>query len=86
MASEPIVPGYMRVITLDGARKGREYYFREGTPEFGITSLVPGSSEAAYYGGRLSGYGQYIYKVVAIWGFSFDTKVYGGVFHRLAYR
>jgi hypothetical protein len=72
----------MRVITIDGPRKHREYYFKEGTTEFGINSLVPGDVRAAYEGGRLSGYGQYIYKVYVMWG----TGIMVGMFDRLAYR
>jgi hypothetical protein len=80
--SEQVLPGYMRVITIDGPRKHREYYFKEGTTEFGINSLVPGDVRAAYEGGRLSGYGQYIYKVYVMWG----TGIMVGMFDRLAYR
>lgn len=79
--SEPLLPGYIRVITIDGPRKHREYIFKEGTIEFGITSLVPGSAWDVYNGGRVSGYGQYIYKVYMMWG----TGVYVGMFQRLAY-
>lgn len=83
--SERVIDGYMRVVCQDGPRKGREYYFRDGVPEFGINSPVPGDVRAVYEGGRMSGYGQYIYKVVAIWGASYWTKTYAGMFDRLAY-
>lgn len=84
--AEQVIDGYMRVICLDGPRKGREYYFRDNQREFGITSLVPGSAEAAFNGAPLSGYGQYIYKVIAVWGLSFAWKTYSGEFVRLAYK
>lgn len=83
--NEPVLDGYMRVITLDGPRKGREYYFKADTREFGINSPVPQDVMAAYYG-EVSGYGQYIYRVVAVWGLSPVTKTYGGLFVRLAYK
>lgn len=84
---DPIAPGFMRVVCLDGPRKGREYYFKLDTTDFGITSLVPGSVQAVYYhGAAVSGYGQYIYRVVSVWGMSPWTRNYGAVFERLAHK
>ena len=82
---EKIIPGYMRVVCLDGPRKGREYYFPEGKTEFGINSPVPGDVTAVLNGGRMSGYGQYIYNVRAIWGLSAATRNFGAFYDRLAY-
>lgn len=83
---EIIVAGYMRVVCLDGPRKGREYYFPLGKTEFGITSPVPGDARAVLEGGRVSGYGQYIYNVRAVWGMSAMTRNFGAFFERLAYQ
>lgn len=72
----------VRVVCLDGIRKGREYWWPEGTTEFQINTLMPGSVVGAYHGDRLSGYGGYIYKVYRMWG----MPAYGAFFDRLAYR
>lgn len=79
---EPVVAGYMRIITIDGPRKHREYYFPVNTREFGITSLVPGDVRYAYDTGVVSGYGQYIYKVYTMWGMGIVV----GMFDRLAHK
>lgn len=56
------------VVCMDGVRKGRVYHWPEGTREFQINTLVPGSAEAAFYGAPLSGYAGFIYKVYVMWG------------------
>lgn len=82
--SEQIVEGYMRVRTIDGPRKGRDYYFKLGQLEFGINTPMCGDVRHAF-NGTMSGYGQYIYKVVAFWGASQWSRVYAGVYERTAY-
>jgi hypothetical protein len=82
---EAIVPGYMRCVCLDGPRKGREYYFPLGQPEFGINTPMMGDVSKAF-DGTLSGYGQYVYKVVAIWGLSLQTRNFGAFYDRTAYK
>lgn len=70
------------IICIDGPRKSRIYVFPVGTTQFQINSLVPGNDYDVYYGGRMSGYGGYIYKVFAFWG----SGCWGATFDRLAYR
>jgi len=75
-------PTHIRVRCLDGIRKGRDYYWPEGTTEFQINTLIPGDVWSVYNGGGVSGYGGYIYKVYRMWG----MPAYGAFFERLAYK
>lgn len=70
-----------RIITIDGPRKHREYYFPEGTREFQITTLIAGSVWTAYTSGITSGYGGFIYKIYTMWG----TGILVGMLDRIAY-
>lgn len=82
LLDKPASPKHnFRVVCCDGIRKGREYWWPEGTTEFQINTLIPQDVIKAY-GGETSGYGGYIYKVYRMWG----MDAYGGFFDRLAYR
>lgn len=69
------------VICIDGVRKGRIYYWPEGTREFQINTLIAGSVWTAYCTGMTSGYGGFIYKVYMMWG----TGILVAMQDRIAY-